>query len=93
MRTEDFLREATSLPGLSGSEERIARYIEDVFRPLCDEVKTDPLYSVIGHIRGRGPKVMVCAHLDEIGLMVSRIEKDGSIVRHNVPEQVIPDRS
>ena len=79
MRTEDFLREATALPGLSGNEETTARYIAEAFRPYCDEVQTDPLFSVIGHIRGQGPRVMICAHLDEIGLMVSRIEKDGSL--------------
>ena len=79
MRTEDFLRKATALPGLSGSEEQVARFIADAFAPWCDEVRIDPLYSVIGRIRGSGPRVMLCAHLDEIGLMISRIEKDGAL--------------
>ncbi|MEI3429439.1 MAG: hypothetical protein V8Q82_09560 [Christensenellales bacterium] len=75
MRTEDFLRQVTALPGLSGNEGEVARFIAEAFRPYCDEVTIDPLNSVIGHIRGNGPKVMLCAHLDEIGLMVSDIEK------------------
>ena len=79
MRTEDFLRESAALPGLSGNEQAVARYIADAFRPLCDEVRIDPLSSVIARIQGRGPKVMLCAHLDEIGLMVSRIEEDGAL--------------
>lgn len=84
MRTEDFLREAAALPGLSGNEQAVAKYIADAFRPFCDEVRIDSLNSVIAHIEGRGPKVMICAHLDEIGLMVSRIEEDGALRMRNV---------
>lgn len=79
MRTEDFLCEVTALPGLTGNEGAVAQYIADAFKPYCDDVRIDGLNSVIGHIKGDGPKVMLCAHLDEIGLMVSRIEKDGSV--------------
>ena len=84
MRTEDFLRQVTVLPGLSGNEGEAARFIAEAFRPYCDEVRIDPLNSVIGHIKGSGPRVMLCAHLDEIGLMVSDIEKDGSLRMRNV---------
>ena len=84
MRTEDFLRQVTVLPGLSGNEGEVAQFIAEAFRPFCDEVKIDQLNSVIGHIQGNGPKVMLCAHLDEIGLMVSDIEKDGSLRMRNV---------
>ena len=84
MRTEDFLRQVTALPGLSGNEGEVARFIAKAFRPYCDEVTIDPLNSVIGHIMGNGPKVMLCAHLDEIGLMVSDIEKDGSLRMRSV---------
>ena len=84
MQTEEFLREATALPGLSGNERAVAEYIAKAFRPWCDEVRIDALNSVIGHMQGRGPRVMLCAHLDEIGLMVSRIEKDGALRIRNV---------
>ena len=79
MRTEEFLREATALPGLSGNKAAVAAYIAQAFRPYCDEVRIDRLNSVISRIQGTGPKVMICAHLDEIGLMVSRIETDGAV--------------
>ena len=36
MRTEDFLRQVTALPGLSGNEGEVARFIADAFRPYCD---------------------------------------------------------
>ena len=79
MQIEEFLREATAIPGLSGNEQAAAQYIAEAFRPYCDEVRIDALNSVIARIHGRGPKVMLCAHLDEIGLMVSSIEEDGSL--------------
>lgn len=84
MQTEAFLREVTSLPGLTGSEAAVAQYIAKAFEPYCDDVRIDALNSVIGHIKGNGPKVMLCAHLDEIGLMVSLIEKDGSLRMRSV---------
>lgn len=76
---EQFLREVTALPGLTGNEEAVAQYIAEKFRPLCDEVRITSTHSVIAHKKGAGPRVMFAAHLDEIGLMVSRIEEDGSL--------------
>ncbi|MBR6299526.1 MAG: M20/M25/M40 family metallo-hydrolase [Clostridia bacterium] len=84
MQTENFLREITAVPGLSGNEAAVAHAIADAFRPCCDEVRIDALNSVIGHIQGSGPKVMLCAHLDEIGLIVADIEKDGAVRFSNV---------
>ena len=84
MQTENFLREITAVPGLSGNEAAVAHAIADAFRPCCDEVRIDALNSVIGHIQGSGLKVMLCAHLDEIGLIVADIEKDGAVRFSNV---------
>lgn len=84
MEIKQFLREAASTPGLSGNESAVAQYIAECFRPYCDEVFTTPLYSVVGHIKGDGPKVMFAAHLDEIGLMVVKIEEDGCLRLGNV---------
>ena len=78
MLIEQFLREVTALPGLTGNEQEVARYIADAFAPLADEVRVDSMQSVIARIKGDGPKVMFAAHLDEIGLMVTNIEKDGA---------------
>ncbi|MBR1584318.1 MAG: M20/M25/M40 family metallo-hydrolase [Clostridia bacterium] len=79
MKAEDFLREVTALPGVTGNEGAVARYIADAFAPYADEVRITPLHCVIAHKKGPGPKVMICAHLDEIGMMVSKIEEDGCL--------------
>ena len=62
---------------VSGHEETLAAEIAREAGDLADEVSTDPLGNVIAHMRGDGPKVMVTAHLDEIGLMVRYIDEFG----------------
>ena len=79
MKTEEFLRQVTALPGVTGNERAAAEFIADAFRPYADEVEITPLNCVIAHKKGPGPKVLICAHLDEIGMMVSKVEQDGSL--------------
>ena len=74
-----FLREAAALPGPSGFERPVADYVAKAFAPYCDEVRINALGSVVAHKKGSGPKVMLAAHMDEIALMVTRIEQDGCL--------------
>ncbi len=84
MDVKKLLTEVTALPGVSGQEETVSAYFAEKFRPFVDEVTVDAMYSVIAHKKGSGPKVMLCAHLDEIALMVTHIEDDGSLRLRNV---------
>ncbi len=79
MNTLSFLREVTRIPGLPGHERKAAEYIADAFRPHAAEVSIDRLNSVTARVGDTGPRVMVAAHLDEIGLVVRQIEADGSL--------------
>lgn len=79
MKTVDFLREITRLRGLSGDEGIVSAFVAKQFEPYCDEVTVDVMHNVIARKKGPGKKVMFAAHLDEIGLMVVKIEDDGSI--------------
>ncbi len=79
MRTEEFFREIAAIPATTGSERAVAERIAKAFEPFCDDVRIDKMNSVIAHKKGNGPKVMVSAHLDEIGMMVHKIEDDGSL--------------
>jgi len=79
MDLEKFLKEVTRLPGVPGYEGGVNGYIAETFRPLVDEVTTDALENVIARMGDKGIKVMISAHQDEIGLMVTKIEDDGCI--------------
>ena len=63
--------------GMSGYEEEVAALLRDELQPLVDDVRIDTMGNVIGVRAGDGPAVMVAAHMDEIGLMVSHIDNDG----------------
>lgn len=63
--------------GPSGRESKIAELIKEEIAPYVDEVKIDKLGSVIAVKKGHGAKVMLAAHMDEIGLIVTHIDKNG----------------
>ncbi len=79
MDIKKILSEATSTLGVSGQEECAAAYFAEQFRPYVDEVTVDSMFNVVAHKKGSGPKIMLCAHLDEIALMVNHIEDDGCV--------------
>ena len=89
-----FLSDITTVPGTSGFEAPVAGAFMQAFAPHCDEVHVDANQSVVAVQRGsgRGPRVMLCAHIDEIGLMTTQVEDDGSIrfLSMGVAAQTLP---
>ena len=73
----DLLGRLCATPGIAGREERIRALVIDELRPLVDELRVDALGSVIATRRGEGPRVMVAAHVDEIGFFVKHIDDQG----------------
>ncbi len=76
-----LLKTLTEAFGVSGQEQEVASIIREQVSPYCDKVETDALGNVIAVKSGneKGPKVMLSAHMDEIGLMVMFIEKSGTL--------------
>jgi endoglucanase len=72
-----FLKSLISAPGLSGHETPVRNLIEAAWEPLTDELSASPLGSLHGLKRGRGaeprPGILLAAHMDAIGLMVSGV--------------------
>jgi len=89
-----FLKEITAMPGTSGYEQPVAERLRAIFAPLCDEAYVDRMGSMIATQRGsgRGPRVMLVAHIDEVGLMSTSVEKDGSVrfLTMGVAPQILP---
>lgn len=76
----DLLKRLCETPGISGREERQRSLVAEEMRPLVDNIKVDAMGNVIGLKRGDGgPKVMLAAHIDEIGFMVKYIDDRGFI--------------
>lgn len=74
-----FLKELSEASGVSSREQEIRDLIRDYVKPNVDEIFTDSLgnlYAVKGKTKP-GPKVMLAAHMDEVGLMITNIEKNG----------------
>ena len=81
----DLLKRLCETPGIPSREERIRKLVIDELRPLVDEVSLDAMGNVIGLKKGAGgPKVMIAAHMDEIGFMVKFIDDRGFIRVHPV---------
>ncbi len=75
-----FLSHITTVPGASGFEAEVAGAFVRAFAPYCDEVYADNMGSAVCIQRGNGgPKVMLCAHIDEVGLLTTGVEDDGSV--------------
>ncbi len=67
--------------GPSGHEQRLARRVASELEEHSDEVRTDALGNVIAKRAGSGsdtpPRLMIAAHMDEIGLIVTKVEDEG----------------
>lgn len=91
-----FLTDITTVPGRSGYEAQAAAAFARAFEPYCDEVQTDALGSVLAVQKPsgakRGPRVMLCAHIDEVGLITTGVEADGSVrfLSMGVAAQTLP---
>ena len=76
-----LMKEFTEADGPSGAEGPVRKLYEREMRKAGAEVSTDGLGSVIARVPGNsaGPRIMVDAHLDEVGLMVRAITPRGFI--------------
>jgi endoglucanase len=71
-----LLCETSALPG---AEEPVKKIIRKEFGKLTKKVSEDALGNIIAHIPGKGPKVVIDAHTDEVGFMVSHIDNRGFV--------------
>ena len=70
------------IPSVSGREDAVRAKIQEMITPYTDECYTDNLGNLIAVKRGGGEnakKIMLCAHMDEIGFIVTYIEDNGFI--------------
>ena len=76
-RTIDLLRLLSNTAGAPGFEEPIRKVMVDQMRPFASSITFDGMGSIIATQGTAGPKIMVDAHMDELGGMVRRITPKG----------------
>lgn len=75
-----YIKELVDLVGVSSREEEVIRYIFPKFKEYSEDVHVDKLGNVILKIPSKkknAKKIMIFAHMDEIGFIVRKIEPDG----------------
>lgn len=79
MEVIPLLKRLSEADGISGYEGPVRELLRQTWQPFVDEMREGKLGSLIALKRGTGteprPKLMLAAHMDEIGLMVTEIEK------------------
>ncbi len=76
------IKEITALESIAGYEDDVRDFLRQKMHPLVDEIETDGLGGIFGIKKSsqkEAPRVMVAAHMDEVGFMVSAIKADGTL--------------
>ena len=74
------LKRLCGVSSVSGREGKIREEISNIIAPYVDSVETDALGNLIALKKGVGEKkIMLCAHMDEIGFIVNYIEDNGMV--------------
>jgi len=77
----ELIKKLTEAWGPSGYEHHVRALIQAEIAHLADEIFTDPLGNLICRVGTGGAKVMVSAHMDEIGIMATFIEPHSGFLR------------
>lgn len=78
-KTLEMFKTLTELHGAPGDESDVRAFMRQELEKYADDVIYDNLGGIFGVKRGKGPKVMVAGHMDEVGFMVTQITKNGMI--------------
>ncbi len=93
-----LLRKLSEAVGVSGREDEVRAILVEEIRGRADSARVDALGNLVAIRRGTGAsklRVMLAAHMDEVGLMVTQVE-DGGMLRFarvgGIDERVLPAR-
>ncbi len=78
----ELLKTLCALPGPSGCEDAVREYVIKAAKPFADELRTDSIGNVMVFCKGKktlARPVVLCAHMDEVGVIVKKITEDGML--------------
>ena len=93
-RLEEQLRELTAIPSPSGFEEPMIKYMYEKTTAYGIKAEVDLLGNVIASFGtpSKGPKIMIIAHMDEVGMIVRKISSNGFLRVEKIggiPEKIL----
>ena len=75
----ELLKKLMNTLGPSGNEQDVRNLIKKEIKGYVDEMSVDKMGNLIARKKGKGQKIILASHMDEIGLMVQRISTHGHI--------------
>ncbi len=78
----ELMKELCALPGPSGCEDAVRAFVLKRVKPFADEIRTDAIGNVMVFRKGAKAldrPVAVCAHMDEVGVIIKKITEDGML--------------
>jgi endoglucanase len=78
---DELLKKLTEAHGVSGDEDEIREILKQEAVNLADEVSIDKMGNLVAFKKGTkgGKKIMLCAHMDEVGLIIHNIADNGTL--------------
>ncbi len=82
----ELIKKLVEIYGPSGFEDQVRALIRPEIEPFADEITVDAMGNLIAHKQGsgKGLKIMIAAHMDEIGVMVTHITEEGFLRFTNI---------
>ncbi|ADL07924.1 Cellulase [Thermosediminibacter oceani DSM 16646] len=84
MKMKELIKKLTETYGPSGEESKIREVIIDEIKDYVDEIRVDVLGNIIARKAGTGEKMMLAAHMDEIGVIITNIDDKGFLRFSNI---------
>ncbi len=82
----ELIKKLVEAYGPSGFEDQVRAFVRTEVEGLADDISVDAMGNLIAHKKGDGSglKVMIAAHMDEIGLMVTHVTEEGFLRFTNI---------
>ena len=78
----ELMKQLCALPGPSGCEDAVREFVLEKVKPFADEIKTDAIGNIMVFRKGKKAlerPVVLCAHMDEVGVIIKKITDDGML--------------
>lgn len=74
-----LLEKLSMAHGPSGYEGDVRNIIREEIKDYVEDIKVDFMGNIIAHKKGTGPKILLDAHMDEVGFIITKYNDDGTL--------------